>query len=138
VEFLAPAESIYGFEHQARTPAEQAKRDTALARLQEKIGAMVVFEANRGCQFSTDRIAVVDEVADEPGKSTGEAQKKSAEHSAVQAEFTVSCTKPLAGSQVRFGVSKVFPTIKTVHVQVLSEARQTGLQVQGDRGSLRL
>jgi hypothetical protein len=138
VEFLAPAEGIYGFEHQARTPAEQGKRDAALARLQEQIGSMVVFEADRGCQFSLHRIAVVEEAEHAPGKGTGEAQKKSAEHSAVHAEFTVSCAKPLAGSQVRFGVSKVFPTITTVHVQVLSDARQTGMKVQGDRGSLRL
>ena len=62
VEFLAPAEGIYGFEHQARTRAEQEKREAALARLQEKISTMVVFEADRGCQFVTQKIAVEEDV----------------------------------------------------------------------------
>jgi hypothetical protein len=140
VEFLAPAEGLYGFEHQARTRAEQEKREAALARLQEKISTMVVFEADRGCQFVTKKIAVEEDVEPEHkhGKGQGKTQKKSGEHSEVHAEFTVTCEKPLAGSQVRFGVSKVFPTIKTVHVQVLSDARQTGVEVKSDKGSLRL
>jgi hypothetical protein len=140
VEFQAPAEGLYGFEHQARTKAEQDKRDAALARLQEKISTMVVFEADRGCQFATQKIAVEEDVEDEHahGKGPEKAQKKSGEHSEVHAEFTVTCAKPLAGSQVRFGVSKVFPMIKTVHVQVLSDARQTGVEVKSDKGSLRL
>ena len=140
VEFLAPAEGLYGFEHQARTKAEQEKRDAALARLQEKISTMVVFEADRGCQFTTKKIAVEEDMEDEHehGKGTEKTQKKSGEHSEVHAEFTVTCEKPLAGSQVRFGVAKIFPTIKTVHVQALSEAGQTGVEVQGNKGSLRL
>jgi hypothetical protein len=140
VEFVAPAEGLYGFEHQARTQAEQEKRDAALARLQEKISTMVVFEANRGCQFVTKKMAVEEDVEPEHkhGKGQGKTQKKSGEHSEVHAEFTVTCEQPLAGSQVRFGVSKVFPTIKTVHVQALSDARQIGAEVKGDKGSLRL
>jgi hypothetical protein len=140
VEFLAPAEGLYGFEHQARTRAEQEKRDAALARLQEKISTMVVFEADRGCQFVTKKIAVEADLEPEHkhGKGQEKTQKKSGEHSEVHAEFTVTCEKPLAGSQVRFGVSKVFPTITTVHVQALSDAKQTGIEVRGDKGSLRL
>jgi Protein of unknown function (DUF2796) len=140
VEFLAPAEGLYGFEHQARTKAEQDKRDAALTQLQENISTMVVFEADRGCQFATQKIAVEADVEDEHehGKGTEKAQKKSGEHSEVHAEFTVTCKQPLAGSQVRFGVSKVFPTIKTVHVQVLSDTRQAGVEVKSDKGSLRL
>jgi hypothetical protein len=134
VELLAPAEGIYGFEHQARTPAEQAQRDTALARLQDKISTMVLFEADRGCQFTVIKIAVADEVPHEHGQTS----KKSGEHSEVHAEFAVRCEKPLVGSEVRFGISKVFPAITTVHVQALSETRQIGLEVKRDKGSLRL
>ena len=108
--------------------------------MQEKISTMVVFEADRGCQFATQKIAVEADVEGkhEHGKGTEKAQKKSGEHSEVHAEFTVTCKQPLAGSQVRFGVSKVFPAIKTVHVQVLSDARQAGVEVKSDKGSLRL
>jgi len=138
VEFLAPAEGLYGFEHPARTKAEQEKRDAALARLRDKMSTMVLFAADRGCQFTPKNIAVVADMDEAQEKGSGASQKKSGEHSEVQAEFTVSCAKPLAGSQVRFGVSKVFPAIKTVQVQVLSDAKQSGLEVKNDRGSLRL
>ncbi len=140
MEFLAPAEGLYGFEHRARTKAEQEKRDAALARLQEKISTMVVFEADRGCQFTTKKIAVEEDMEDEHehSKGTEKTQKKSGEHNEVPAEFAVTCEKPLAGSQVRFGVAKIFPTIKTVRVQALSDARQIGVEVQGNKGSLRL
>lgn len=138
VEFLAPAEGLYGFEHQARTQAEQDKRDAALARLRDKISMMVVFEADRGCQFTPKNIAVVADADEEHAKGKKASQKKSGEHSEVHAAFTVSCAKPLAGSQVRFGVAKIFPAIKTVHVQALSDAKQSGLEVKSDRGTLRL
>jgi hypothetical protein len=140
VEFLAPAEGLYGFEHQARTRAEQDKREAALARLQQNISTMVVFEADRGCQFAKQKIVVEVDVEDEheQGKGAEKAPKKSGEHSEVHAEFTVTCEKPLAGSQVWFGVSKIFPAIKTVHVQVLSDTRQAGVEVRNDKGSLKL
>jgi Protein of unknown function (DUF2796) len=103
VEFLTSAKGLYGFDHQARTKVEQDKRDAALARLQEKISTMVVFEADRGCQFATQKIAVEEDVEDEHGHGKGseKASKKSGEHSEVHAEFTVICAKLLAGSQVR-------------------------------------
>jgi hypothetical protein len=65
------------------------------------------------------------------GKTTGE-------HREVHAEFAVVCEKPLTGSQVRFGVTKVFPKIGQIQVQVLSDNKQTSAVIKGDKGSVRL
>jgi len=140
VELHAPAEAIYGFEHQARSKADEEKRAAALARLREHIGAMVIFAADRGCQYTTQKMAVVEAVEHEraQGPEQGGPAKKSGEHRAVHAEFAVICDKPLAGSQVKFGISKIFPGLKTVRVQALSGARQIGAEITGDKGSLTL
>jgi hypothetical protein len=140
VELRAPAEAIYGFEHQARSKADEEKRAAALARLQEQIGTMVIFATDRGCQFTTQKIAVVEDGEHEraPGPGQGGQAKKSGEHSEVHAEFAVICDQPLAGSQVKFGISKIFPGIKTVRVQALSGAKQIGAEITGDKGSLTL
>lgn len=140
VELQAPAEAIYGFEHQARSKADREKRAAALVRLQEHIGAMVIFAADRGCQFATQKMAVVENVEHERAQGPGQGgqAKKLGEHSAVHAEFAVICDKPLAGSQVKFGISKIFPGLKTVRAQALSGARQIGAEITGDKGSLTL
>ncbi|MGE3539236.1 MAG: DUF2796 domain-containing protein [Candidatus Tectimicrobiota bacterium] len=136
VEVLAPAESIYGFEHRARTAADQQRRDAALERLKANISTMIVFEAERGCTFMAKQVAVVEEQAHQHGK--GRAASKSAEHSEVQAEFQVQCAKPLTGSQVTFGITKTFPALHRVQVQVLSATGQRGAEIKRDRGRVTL
>jgi hypothetical protein len=83
VELRVPTEAIYGFEHQARSKADEDKRATALARLQEHIGTMVIFATDRDCQFTTPKIAVVEDGEHEraPGPRQGGQAKKSGEHS---------------------------------------------------------
>jgi hypothetical protein len=135
VEFMAPAESIYGFEHAPQTAAERQQRDAALARLEAQIGSMIVFAPALDCQFTTQNLTVTTEEA------AGEARlasKKSGEHREVMAEFTVVCQKPLAGSQVQFGITKVFPRLTSVKVQVLSGSKQLGVEITHDRGRVTL
>lgn len=124
VEFEAPSEGIFGFEHQARTAAQKKLQEAGLATLRTRIGSMVVFDPAVACRF-TVRKAVVEQEAGE-------------DHSEVQAEFDVACNQPLAGSRIRFGVTAVFPRLREVKVQVLNGAQQTGLTVTSDRGTIEL
>jgi len=134
VEFIAPAEGVYGFEHRATTPADQAKRDAALTLVREHIGSMVIFAADRGCQWTPQSVTVVAEA----GRASSKGGKQHGEHSEVHAVFTVTCAQPLAGSQVTFGVSKVLPKIRVLHVQVLSGTKQSGAVLKGDKGKVTL
>lgn len=135
VEFLAPAEGLYGFEHQPKTPAQQAKRDAALERLRTQLHTMVVFETARGCQATVPQVVV--EAAGHEAAG-GAAQQQTAEHSEVRAEFRVLCSKPLAGSKVTFGISKIFPALTTVRVQVVTDTGQRGVDITRDKGSITL
>jgi hypothetical protein len=144
VEFRVPADSVMGFEHEAKTESDRKKRDAALRTVQTKMPQMVVFDSRLGCKISQVKTAVVQENA-EPGNAQHSKnaqqqsdQNKTGEHREVQAEFSVACQKPLAGSRVTFGVSKVFPEIHEIKVQVLGDAKQSGATIEKDKGDVRL
>jgi hypothetical protein len=144
VEFRAPAESVMGFEHEAKSTSDKKKRDAALKTMQTKMDQMVVFDAKLSCKFSEVKTAVVEE-KDEPSKPESaksahdpKDQKKSGEHREVRANFSVGCAKPLAGSRVTFGVHKVFRSIDQIKVQVLGDAKQSGATINKDKGEVRL
>jgi Protein of unknown function (DUF2796) len=121
VEFESPADSIIGFEHKAKTAAEQQQQARALDLLKNKIGSMVIFEAALGCRLSPTSLDVV---------------QQDQEHSEVHGIFAVSCDRHLAGSKVRFGFTKTFPALLTVDVQVVAPTQQVGATIKQDRGEV--
>jgi hypothetical protein len=146
IEFRAPGDSLYGFEHEAKTDAEKKKQQAALALLKGKIHEMVILDKSLGCKFTPKRVAVVEEGADDrakPQEQKGRAgkpaeQKKSSEHREVVAEFSLKCQKPLSGANVRFGFTKAFPGLDELKVQALSGANQAGATIRKDKGSVKL
>jgi hypothetical protein len=121
VEFEAPAESIIGFEHKAKTAADQRKQATALDLLKNTIGSMLIFESGLGCRLSPTSLDVV---------------RQSDEHAEVHGVFAVKCDSPLPGSKVRFAFSKAFPAIRTVNMQVVAATQQVGATIKQDRGEV--
>jgi hypothetical protein len=119
VEFEAPAESIVGFEYQAKTAADQQKQAKALELLKNKIGGMVIFEPALGCHWSPTNLDVV---------------RQDQEHAEVHGVFAVACDSPLAGSRVRFAFTREFPALRTINVQVVAKTQQVGATIQQDRG----
>lgn len=151
VEIISPAESIYGFEHEASTAEDKKKRDTALDLLRGKAAEMVIFEPDRGCRIEVKKVEVVMETHDDDDhekkeqenehggkehssdahdKAEGEHHEEQAgEHSEVHAEFSVACEKPLKGSQVEIAIGKFFPELEKLEAQVLSETKQYGAEI---------
>jgi Protein of unknown function (DUF2796) len=143
VEFRAPAENVMGFEYEAKSDADRKKRDAALNTMQTKMSQMVLFDPKLGCQFSGAKTQIVEEKEDQAkaqsgGKSAPKDQKQSGEHREVRATLSVACDKPLAGSRVRFAVSKVFPEIQEIKVQVLGDSGQSGATIKNDKGDVKL
>jgi hypothetical protein len=146
IEFRAPGESLYGFEHEAKTDAEKKKQQAAVELLKAKTHEMVILDNTLGCKFTPKKVAVVEQDPNDgkkgqehkssPGKQ-GE-HKKSSEHREVIAEFSLTCDKPLSGSNVQFGFTKMFPSLHEVKVQALSGDKQTGATIQKDKGSVKL
>ena len=121
VEFESPAESIIGFEHRAKTAAEQQKQGRALDLLKNTIGSMVIFEEVLGCRWSPISLDVV---------------QQDQGHSEAHGVFAVICDRPLAGSTVGFRFTKTFPAIQTVEVQVVAPTQQVGATIKQDRGAV--
>jgi hypothetical protein len=139
VEFRAPAEGVMGFEHEAKSDTERKKRDTALNTLKDRFGEMVIFDKKLGCATGAAEVTVVqtDAAGKEAQQGKGDA-KKSGEHREVRARQSFTCQSDPGGSRVRFGVSKLFPSIDQVKVQVLSGAKQAGATIRKDKGEVGL
>jgi hypothetical protein len=140
VEFHAPMESVMGFEHEAKSDAEKKKRDAAMKLVNDKFNELVVFDKKFGCQSQAGKVAIVQsDSSDSKDKKHGQGDhKKSAEHREVRATHNFECQKDPAGSRVRFGVTKVFPEIQEIKVQVLSDAKQSGATIKKDKGDVGL
>ncbi len=51
LEFKSPAESIVGFEHQAKSDKDKQKLTTAKVDFETNIAKYVQFDSNLGCKF---------------------------------------------------------------------------------------
>lgn len=139
LQFEVPSQSIYGFEHVAKTSTDIAKRDAAIAHLQTKFSEMVVFEAKLGCNMTPVKIEpFVTEESHSTSKGKAQEKHASGEHGEVRAEFTATCKGQLAGSQLTFAFTKIFPAIQRIKIQVIGELKQSGAEISKDKGSVEL
>jgi hypothetical protein len=140
VEFHTPTEGVMGFEHEAKTDAEKKKRDAAMTIVNNRFNELIVFDKKSGCKSHSAKALIVrGEDHDTKDKTHGaENRKMSGEHSEVQAVYKFECDRSPVGTKVSFGVSKLFPEIHEIKVQVLTDAKQTGVTIKNDNGKAEL
>ncbi|MBM4259891.1 MAG: DUF2796 domain-containing protein [Deltaproteobacteria bacterium] len=136
IELRTASEGVMGFEHEAKSDADKKKRDAALKRVEEKFGEMIVLDKKLGCKSQGGNVTLVQ--TDEKGGKDAKSGAKSGEHREVRARYQYECDKAPAGSRVKFGITKVFPAIRDVKVQVLADAKQSGATIKKDRGDVGL
>lgn len=125
IEIDAPSESIVGFEHKAKNQAQIKQRAEALRALEDHISEMIVFDPSLGCKIVKDKVEIdYDDFQDDRGLKGEVAHKKSGTHSEVEAEFDVTCTKPVTGTTVKLNFFRKPFHLKTVNVQVVADAVQ--------------
>jgi hypothetical protein len=122
LELEAAAQAIVGFERKPKDATEQKKVDAALASLKSRIGQILILPADLGCRFNPTKAEL----------------HLDGSHAEVHAEFSVQCSKPLKGAEVRFGITKAYPAIEEVRVQAISETGQTGATIRQDKGSVKI
>lgn len=122
IEIKAPTESIYGFEHEAKSKADKKKKEDGLLKLEKQISDMIVFNAELKCEIRKDIFEVV--------------QKEN--HADVEAEFNVTCEKPVAGSTIVFNVQKVFPRFKDADIDALVDSVQKSVEAKQNGTELEL
>jgi hypothetical protein len=140
VELHTPAEGLMGFEHEARTDAEKKKRDAAMKVINDRFNELIVFDRKSGCKLLSVKAEIVRGTDQERKDKTQKPQHREAsgEHSEVQAVYRIECERSPVGTKVTFGVSKIFPDIHELKVQVLTDTKQTGVTVKNDRGAAEL
>ncbi|NUN05804.1 MAG: DUF2796 domain-containing protein [Bdellovibrio sp.] len=122
IEMEIPAETLFGFEHEAKSKKDKQKKEEALKNLEEKITEMIVFDPALKCEVRKDIFEV----------------SQSKNHADVEADFTVSCDKAVAESTVSFHFEKVFSRFKKVQVDFITDGVQKSLQVLKNGDSLEL
>ncbi len=112
IEFRAPAEALFGFEHEARSKADKRKKDQALKSLDERMSEMVVLDESSRCQIRKEISEVI----------------QGRKHIDVEAEFIIECENPLAGSSIELNFRKVFPRLKKVKVDLIADDVQKSIE----------
>lgn len=161
IEFIAPGHDVLGFEHEAKSDDDKKKQEAALEKLRNGGETLVKFDEKIACVVSNQKAEIVAEggkgedhghdhghehaeEASKPKDAKGKdpkkksAAKKSGGHNEVVAVYTVSCPALIAGTDLKFGVTELFPTISEVVVQVLADAKQVGSTIKKDAGSIRV
>ena len=124
MDLKIPSESIFGFEHQAKSTKHKAAQKAGLKSLEEKIGALVVFDPALQCVISTDKVEVVKE--------------KRSSHSDTVGIYTIKCSKSPLGSTITFNFQKEFPRIKDLDVEVVADSLQKSIEVKESGARLEL
>lgn len=122
IEFRAPAEALFGFEHEARSKADKRKKDQALRALDEKMSEMVVLDDSLRCNIRKEISEVI----------------QGRKHIDVEAEFVIECENPLAGSSIEFNFRKVFPRLKKVKVDLIADDVQKSMETTKNGESVEL
>lgn len=123
VDLDVPGDGVFGFEHAAKSAADKKTVDEALKTMRERGAELFVFAADKGCEVKKAEVEL------ETGKKG---------HNDVEGEYEFKCKAPLAGSDLKLGLLKVFPRVKKVKVQVVSGTNQSGKTVSSADDALKL
>lgn len=153
IAFESPADSIYGFEHEAKAAKDIATRDDAAKILKENASSLFQFQADRGCALTTSSIDPwVKEGADDHDhhdakkapsakgkKESGHKQKHDhGNHGEVHANYTFTCTKSPASSKLTVTLIDTFPKLREIAVQLISDQKQSGSTLKSSNKTLDL
>src|SRR5690606_6967816 len=114
--FEAPGDSVFGFEHRAKSEAEKKKQAMASETLKSGFGPLLQVTA---CKLLPTKAAVSVEY--------------DGAHSEVRATHEYRCEE--AGERrADVDFSKAFPRIRRLHVQVLGEKGQSASELKNGKG----
>lgn len=124
----SPAESFFGFEHTPSTPTEQAKVDKALEQLKDA-KSLFGFEAAAACKNLNTEI---DAPFAQPAKTPTDG------HADVSATYTFECNHPEKLTTLSLPLLKVFPALRNLTVDYVTENSQGSQTATADQPILTL
>ena len=156
IEFASPAANIVGFEHHPRTQEQKDAVKDAVNKL-KKGDALFLLSANSESKLlksivNTDIDKDADHHLDEKHAHSKEEQhgheEKHAEdhgdadeherHSEFEAKYQFVCQKPDKLSQIEVMLFRTFPGIEHIEVQLLTETKQTAMELTAKKNKIAL
>ena len=121
IEFKAPAESVVGFEHAAKSDKDKSKLTTAINDFESKITTYIQFDSALGCKVEKKSIDMVHDGS----------------HADFIAKFTLSCTKPVNGTTLTFDFTGL-KKLKDIDATVLVEELQLKSEIKSKKTKLEI
>jgi hypothetical protein len=155
IELESPSESIYGFEHEAKTAKQIADRDGAVSKLKSMGMQLFKFDQKLGCNVASKSVdPFVQEGDDHDHESQKAPANKATEkkdskkshakekhhdnHSETHATYEVQCKEAPSGSSLEVGLFATFPKLKKIKVQVIGDKAQSGATLTRSNNKLTL
>lgn len=127
IEFISPAADIVGFEHTPETEEEKSAMQKAAGKL--RVGKrMFEFSPNAGVRFekAVVKTGLQHECEDE---SHDHGEDDHGEHSDVAVEYRFHCETPGKLKYIDVKLFKYFQTLEKIKVQMLTQTKQTSVEL---------
>ena len=150
MEFFSPAANIVGFEHHPRTHDQKDAVKEAVKKLQAG-DALFILSTGSVSKLVKSRVDTdIDKDADHHSESEhghgqeehhdkehGEADEHE-RHSEFEAQYHFICKKPDRLSQIEVMLFEVFGGIEHIEVQLITETKQTAVELTAKRNKISL
>ena len=156
IEFTSPAANIVGFEHHPRTHDQKDAVKNAVKKLTEGDALFILSVGSESRLVKSSVDTDIDKDADfhsESGHGHGEKEHHDQEehhdkehgeadeherHSEFKAEYHFVCKKPDKLSQIDVKLFGVFPGIEHIKVQLITETKQTAVELTAKKNRISL
>lgn len=120
--FQSPADTIYGFEHEAKSPKEKAAQKLAFDKLSLP-AEFIELSPKSNCQLTTSKAPSVP-------KSRGHG------HQDVHVEWSATCESSITGQTAQFRFGSIFPSMHRLKIEVLGDEKQTKIDLKNGNGQI--
>jgi hypothetical protein len=104
IEVDVPADSVVGFEYEAKTEKDKKKEKDVLDIFESQASELVLLDPKWGCIIHKEKSEILARGA----------------HRDFEAQYKVRCARPVAAGHIEFNIQNKFPNWKKVKVQVLN------------------
>ena len=146
VDFDIPGDSVFGFEHVAKSDAERATVEKQLKLLRDGAPGIILFPPELKCTVMEQRAEIEKKKhgptetieGNSPNPALLRKDELASKHEDVSGGYTFSCEKPVGGANVTLGIFKILPRLKKVSFQALGNSKQVKRDVTSATDSVAL
>jgi hypothetical protein len=124
IEFKSPADSVVGFEHEAKSEKDKAALATVVADFESNIAGHIQFDPAVKCNISKASAGMIME-------------KGNSSHSDFVAKYDVVCEKDIKGTQVTVDFT-AYPKLKEITTTILAQDLQLKSEIKSKKTTIEL